>query len=146
MTRFAIVICLLFLATLPASAQSSATSATPACDEAVTRACRAAADELTAARKLIEAQTAELTAAKNSADATALRLKLMAEANQALTEQVEALKAALDAEKQRAAEIEKLADKFRLRVERLERDKARGRKLTGAAFVGGLLLGVAAGR
>lgn len=146
MTRFAIVICLLCLATLPGFAQNSPGSATPACDEGVTRACRAATDELAAARKLIEAQTAELKAAKDSADATALRLKLMADANQALTEQVEALKAALEAEKARAAEIEKLADKFRLRVERLERDKARGRKLTGAAFVGGLLLGAAAGR
>lgn len=146
MTRFGIVIFLLSLATLPGFAQSSPGSATPACDEGVARACRAAADELTAARKLIEAQTAELKAAKGSADATALRLKLMAEANQVLTEQVEALKAALDAEKQRAAEIEKLVEKFKLRINQLEREKSRGRKLTGAAFVGGLVLGIAAGR
>lgn len=146
MTRFAIVICLLFLATLPASAQNSPASATPACDEGIARACRAAADELTAARKLIEAQGKQITATEDRLKIETERLGLMAEANQALTEQVEALKAALDAEKARAAEIEKLADKFRLRVERLERDKARGRKLTGAAFVGGLLLGVAAGR
>lgn len=146
MTRFGIVICLWFLATLPGFAQSSPASATPACDEAVTRACRAAADELLAARKLIEAQTAELKAAKDAADATALRLKLMADANQALTEQVEALKTALDAEKARAAEIEKLVEKFKLRINQLEREKSRGRKLTGAAFVGGLVLGIAAGR
>jgi murein L,D-transpeptidase YcbB/YkuD len=136
----------LFLATLPAFAQSSPASATPACDEGIARACRAAADELGAARKLIEAQTAELRAAKESADATALRLKLMADANQALTEQVEALKTALNAEMARAAEIEKLVGKFQLRIEQLERDKSRGRRLTGAAFVGGLVLGIAAGR
>ena len=152
MTRLGIAICLLCLATSLGFAQSSPGSATPAlqCDEAVARPCRAAVDELAAARKLIEAQTAELAAAKAALDAKATQLKLLADANQALIEQVEALKEAGAARAEQVKGLEELAGKFQLRVGDLEKDlkkqKSRGRKSAGLAFGAGLLLGIGAGR
>lgn len=112
----------------------------------MTRACRAAVDELLAARKLIEAQGAELVASKAALDAKAVQLKLMADQNQLLIEQADSLKEALAAREAQIKSLEDLIGKFRLRIADLEKKSARGRKVATGAFVGGLLLGVAAGR
>lgn len=152
MTRFAIAICLLCLLTSLGYAQSLPASATPApqCDEAVARSCRAAVDELGAARKLIEAQGAELAASKASLDAKSAQLKLLADANQALIEQVEALKEAAAAREAQIKSLEELIGKFQIRTQGLENDlakaKSRGRKSAGLAFSIGLVLGIGAGR
>ncbi len=117
------------------------------CDEAVARSCRAAVDELGAARKLIEAQNAELAAAKAALDAKATQIKLMADANQTLIEQNEALKESLAARAEQVKSLEELIGKFQIRIADLEKKNARGRRFTVGAFVGGLVLGaVAAGR
>lgn len=124
-------------------------SATPApqCDEAVARPCRAAVDELAAARKLIDAQGAEIAAGKAALDAKSTQLKLMADANQALIEQNEALKEALQAREEQAKGLEELIGKFQIRIAELEKKNSRGRRFAAGAFIGGLLLGVvAAGR
>lgn len=158
MTRFATGLCLLCLLTLTASAQSSPGSGLPAitpgragCPEGLLRACTAAADELAAARKLIDAQGRELDAARTALDAQKERTRLLAEQNGALVAQVDALKTALDAQRQATAKLDELVGKFQLRVADLEKDLAKAKRRTKqaalAGFLGGAVaVGVAVGR
>ena len=152
MTKLAIGICLLCLLTLSAYAQNLPSSGIPAgeqapqCDEAVTRACRAAADELAAARKLVEAQGAQIKATEDRLRVETERLGLMAEKNQALLEQIEALRQQLEAEKAARAAIAAERDAGRERIAKLERDRQKGRTRTAYAVIIGGVLGVLATR
>lgn len=152
MTKLAIGICLLYLLTLSASAQGSPSSAmpagdaTPRCDDVVTRACRAAADELAAARKLIEAQTAQIRAGEDRLKIETDRLGLLAEKNQALLEQVEALRQQLEAERAARAQVAIERDAEREKASRAALAVRQGRKRTLLALGIGAALGALAAK
>ena len=151
-TRIGITIFLLCLLAPSSLAQGSPGSGAPAgqpppqCDEAVARACRAAADELAAARKLIEAQGAQLRATDERLKIETERLSLMAEKNQTLIEQVEALRQQLEAEKTARAAIVAERDAGRERIAQLERSTEKRRTRVAYALIIGGVLGVLATR
>ena len=151
MTRIGIAIFLLFLLTSLSFAQGLPSSTIPAglppqCDEAVIRACRAAADELTAARKLIEAQGAQIKATEDRLKIETERLGLMAEKNQTLLEQIEALRQQLEAEKAARAAVVAERDASRDRIAQLERSAEKRRTRVAYALIIGGLLGALATR
>ena len=98
------------------------------------------------ARELIAAQDSEIKAGREALNAMRTRIKLMADVNQAQSEQIEALKTALRAREEQVAEMAGLIDKFKIRVADLEKSRSRTRKFAAGAFLGGLVLGAAATR
>jgi predicted RNase H-like nuclease (RuvC/YqgF family) len=137
----------LSLLTLSVCAQNSTRSGSPAdlgCDEGIVKACRAAAGELVAARKLIEAQAAEIKALNDRLATEKERSRLLAEKNQILVEQNEALNAAIASQKQAAATLQKLIEEQRGRIENLEKKLAAAKRrtllATLAGFVGGVFI------
>lgn len=144
MTRLARLICLLSLLTLPVCAQNSTPWVSPAdlgCDEGIVRACRAAAGELMQARKLIEAQGAEIKALNDRLAAEKDRTRLLADKNQILIEQNEALNAAIASQKQAAGTLQKLIEEQRGRIENLEKKLAAAKRRTLFAALAGLIGG-----
>lgn len=125
-------------------AQNSPGSGTPSlgCDEGIVKACRAAAGELVAARKLIEAQAAEIKALNDRLATEKERSRLLAEKNQILVEQNEALNAAIASQKQAAATLQKLIDEQRGRIENLDKKLAAAKRRTLLATLAGFIGGV----
>lgn len=156
MTKFAIGPFLLCLLLTPmAFAQGLPPSGTRvpsrSCDAEIVTACAAAADEVTAGRRLLAAQDAELVAARAALEAQKERTRLLAEQNGVLQQQVEALRTALAAQQQATAKLDELVGKFTIRVADLEKDLAKARRRTKqaalAGFLGGAVaVGVAVGR
>ncbi len=113
-------------------------------------ACAAAADEVAAGRKLLAAQDAEIAAGRAALEAQKERVRLLAEQNGILQQQVEALRTALAAQQQATAKLDELVGKFTIRVADLEKDLAKARRRTKqaalAGFLGGAAVGVAVGR
>ena len=144
MTMLEILICLVLPLTLNCYAQNSPGSGTPSlgCDEGIVKACRAAAGELVAARKLIEAQAAEIKALNDRLATEKERSRLLAEKNQILVEQNEALNAAIASQKQAAATLQKLIDEQRGRIENLDKKLAAAKRRTLLATLAGFIGGV----
>lgn len=146
MTKLAILICLVLPLTSNCYAQNSPASATPSlgCDEGIVKACRAAAGELVAARKLIEAQGAEIKALNERLAAEKEKTRLLAEKNQILIEANENLNAAIASQKDAAATLQKLIDEQRERIGSLEKRLAAAKRrtliATLAGFVGGVFI------
>ena len=105
------------------------------------RACRAAAGELVQARKLIEAQGAEIKALNDRLAIEKEKTRLLAEKNQILVEQNEALNAAIASQKQAAATLQKLIEEHRGRIENLEKKLAAAKRRTLIAALAGLIGG-----
>lgn len=143
MTKLGILICLVLPLTSNCYGQNSTGSATPSlgCDEGIVKACRAAAGELVQARKLIEAQGAEIKALNERLAIEKERTRLLAEKNQILIEANENLNAAIASQKQAAATLQKLIDEQRGRIENLEKKLAAAKRRTLWAALAGLIGG-----
>lgn len=153
MTRYVLQIILFTLIVLSLGltsfAQEPQTSAIPAadrqCDEDVIRSATAIALELAAARKLIIAQKDELKAAIELVETERERLNLMAEKNQGLSEQIEALQSALRAEQTAKAALDGQVATYKQWVEKLEKSRRATRRTLGA-IIAGLAVGIFIGR
>lgn len=143
MSKLAMWMCLALLLTLTSYAQSSQGSVSNAvgCDEGIVKACRAAAGELVQARKLIEAQGAEIKALNDRLAVEKERTRLLAEKNQILIEANENLNAAIASQKQAAATLQKLIEEQRGRIENLEKKLASAKRRTLIAALAGLIGG-----
>ena len=150
MKRYAITISfsilLLPLLALTSCAQSSQTSDIPAPGEGLVRACSAAAAELGAARKLIEAQQKEAEVARLRLETEKERAALMAEKNEALSQQIDALTAAIQAEREARAFLQQLIEQQRDRIAKLEDKAAKTRKRSLIMTLAGVVLGLTIGR
>jgi len=144
MSKLAMWMCLALLLTLTSYAQNSQGSVSNAvgCDEGIVKACRAAAGELVQARKLIEAQGAEIKALNDRLAIEKERTRLLAEKNQILIEANENLNAAIASQKQAAATLQKLIEEQRGRIENLEKKLASAKRRTLIAALAGLIGGV----
>ena len=142
MKLFALILAFVFLAPL-AWAQTSAPELR--CDEPITRACSAALTELLAARKVIDAQVAELEAAHLRLEAEKERVKLLAEKTQQQAEQIEALNVALTAEREAKEFLRQSNENKDSQIADLKSDKKQLKKQRNAAGVGGFVTGVLTG-
>lgn len=93
------------------------------------------------ARKLIEAQGAEIKALNERLAIEKERTRLLAEKNQILIEANENLNAAIASQKQAAATLQKLIDEQRGRIENLEKKLAAAKRRTLWAALAGLIGG-----
>lgn len=116
-------------------------SATPADEAGVIRACTAAAEELLAARRLIDAQRKEIDAATARLDLEKERLALMAEKNQLQIEQLEALRSQIAAMEKAKGILLQLQDRQQQQIASLEARLAKARRRTLLGILGGVLAG-----
>lgn len=152
MTKFVAAIFLGCLLTSALYAQGLPSSDTPAgppsCSEGVTRACRAAADELAAARRLIDAQGAQVLALEARIQVEIERAGLLEKVKETLERQVENLKAELAAERDAKAALQSEIDARTARLAQLERtlQSQRGRSRVAWAVVAALVVTTVAKR
>ncbi len=129
-------------------AQSSPPLDTPvpprgdSCDPAVVRACAAAATELEAARKLIIAQASEIDATQTRLEAEKGRVQVLIEQAGMLEGQIQALQAALAAQKEASAAWSQLSQTQQSQIASLQKSLLTTKKRVWMAVVGGVVLGI----
>jgi hypothetical protein len=125
-------------------AQDSKPSTRPAveCDEKVVKACAIIADELIAARALIESQDKEIKAATQRLDVEKEQIILHREKAELLARRIEALQSQIQSLQEASAIMAELNDRNRERIAKLEAQKKAANKRTLIAAVAGIGFGI----
>lgn len=105
-------------------------------------ACSQAADELKAARTLIDSLQKELEMTRDRLDLERLRVGLLAEKNALLQAQIEGLQGAVDATKRQNVAMGEVMEKLRAQNAKLEAAKSKRSRTMWGIVAGALLTGV----